>query len=978
MAQQIHFCTTADGVRIAYATAGAGPPLVKAANWLNHLEYDWQSPLWRPLLDGLAQDFRLIRYDERGNGLSDWDVPEFSLEVFVRDLEAVVEAAKLERFPLLGISQGGAVAIAYAVRHPERVSHLILHGAYPRGWARRGSTEEMERRETMLRLIRLGWGQDNPAFRQLWTTLYIPGGTPEQMSWFNEMQRISTSAENAERLFRALSELDVSDLLGQVRTPALVLHSRGDAAVPYAAGRELAARIPGARLVTLESKNHLVLQEEPAFEVFVREIRSFLGAPARPVSPVRAAAATAPVSAAARVALEPGGQLGPFRLVESLGAGGMGVVFRARDTRLERDVALKLLTAELAAHSSAAAMLLNEARAASALNHPNIAHVYEVGEASGHSYIAMEFVEGRPLSERIPAEGLPAEQVLRYGTQVAAAIGHAHDRGIIHRDLKSANVMVTPEGQAKVLDFGLAQRLAPEEVDQATRSRLTLDHGVAGTLAYMAPELFRGSPADARSDIWALGVALYEMAAGKQPFQGRTGYELTSAILRETPPALPPQVPAGLRAVVQRCLAKEPGERYRNAGELRAALEAIGSGTTELTAAVIPAEAATARAWWKRKRIVIPAAAIVVFALALWKGPMRISFDKAPFSISFGKTASEPSGPRTSTGTPASANKEANEYFERGVLLRRASFQPFRAQEMFERALELDPKFAEARAWYSDCQVAVVGGGFSNDNTWIYRAEEEIRKAMADDPNVARVYPALARIYLYQGRKELMPEALSRGEALDPQSEELAVWRFYYLFFSGNNSQARAIAEGLVERSPLYWVGHSILGTINLTEGHFDAALRNYQKPLDQDPQNMIATQRLAKTHVVIGQTVAARRILDSLSSEFRSNFVIRLAWALVYAREGRRPQALRELDAEVQKYIELNALYTSEAAEFYALLGEKEKALEWLERAVAKGDERAEWFRRSPLLENIRSEPRFQQILDSIAFRRQQRPAAR
>ena len=183
MEQQIRFCTAADGVRIAYATVGEGPPVVKAANWLNHLEYDWKSPIWRPLLEELAQDFRLVRYDERGNGLSDWNAADLSLDCFVRDLEAVVDAAGIERFALFGVSQGGAVAIAYAVRHPERVSHLVLHGAYGRGWARRGNPQETERRRVMLDLIRLGWGHDNPAFRQLWTTLYIPGGTPEQIQW---------------------------------------------------------------------------------------------------------------------------------------------------------------------------------------------------------------------------------------------------------------------------------------------------------------------------------------------------------------------------------------------------------------------------------------------------------------------------------------------------------------------------------------------------------------------------------------------------------------------------------------------------------------------------------------------------------------------------------------------------------------------------------------------------------------------------
>ena len=198
--QDIRFCMTADGVRIAFASAGKGPPLVKCANWLNHLEFDWQSPVWRHLLRELSSEFRLIRYDERGNGLSDWKVDDLSYEGMVRDLESVVDAAGLDRFPLLGISQGCAVAIGYAVRHPERVTRMVLHGGYAKGWRARSNPSEIARREAMLTLVREGWGQENPAFRQIFASWYIPDGSPEQWRWWNDLQRISTSPENAVRL----------------------------------------------------------------------------------------------------------------------------------------------------------------------------------------------------------------------------------------------------------------------------------------------------------------------------------------------------------------------------------------------------------------------------------------------------------------------------------------------------------------------------------------------------------------------------------------------------------------------------------------------------------------------------------------------------------------------------------------------------------------------------------------------------------
>ena len=270
--QEVHFCTASDGVRIAYALAGQGLPVVKAANWLNHLEYDWQSPIWSRLLHELATRHRLVRYDERGNGLSDWDVDDISFEAFVRDLESVIEAAGLDRFALLGISQGCAVSIVYAIRHPERVSRLVLYGGFARGRTKR----DAEHARTLFSIVEQGWGKENPAFRQFFTSLFFPEGTPEQMQWFNDLQRITTSPENALRIMRATGDVDISDLLPQVRVPTLVLHCRNDAAVVFDEGRRLAAGIPGAKFVALESRNHLVLESEPAWEKLIGEIKAFL------------------------------------------------------------------------------------------------------------------------------------------------------------------------------------------------------------------------------------------------------------------------------------------------------------------------------------------------------------------------------------------------------------------------------------------------------------------------------------------------------------------------------------------------------------------------------------------------------------------------------------------------------------------------------------------------------------------------------
>ncbi|EKS70450.1 two component LuxR family transcriptional regulator [Burkholderia sp. SJ98] len=275
--QHIRLCTASDGVRIAYATCGSGPPLIKAANWLSHLELDFTSPVWNHLMLELCGRHTLIRYDQRGCGLSDRDVGEISFDAWLRDLETVADASGLERFPLLGISQGASIAIAYAVAHPERVTHLVLHGGYARGRLKRSCDPALhEEAEMLVKLAELGWGKQNPAFRQFFTTQFIPGGTPEQHHWFNELERLTTTPRNAARIMRVFNEIDVVALLPRVQCPTLVLHASGDARVPFDESRLLAGQIAGARFVPLDSENHITLESEPAWQRWREEVRGFL------------------------------------------------------------------------------------------------------------------------------------------------------------------------------------------------------------------------------------------------------------------------------------------------------------------------------------------------------------------------------------------------------------------------------------------------------------------------------------------------------------------------------------------------------------------------------------------------------------------------------------------------------------------------------------------------------------------------------
>ncbi|TFG54305.1 MAG: serine/threonine-protein kinase [Candidatus Aminicenantes bacterium] len=652
---------------------------------------------------------------------------------------------------------------------------------------------------------------------------------------------------------------------------------------------------------------------------------------------------------------------GKYRILEEIGRGGMGVVYKAEDTQLKRTVALKFLSPDSTAVPSREKRFAQEAQNASALNHPNICTIYEVGEAERNSFIAMEYVDGRPLDRMIPDGGLPPNDILRYGSQIVEAFEHAHEKGVIHRDLKTANVMITPAGRVKVLDFGLAKRLVAEELGEATRSQfsLTEEGMIAGTPAYMAPETLQGHPADARSDIWAMGVVLYEMAAGTRPFEGRTGFELTSAILRDAPAPLPVRTAAGLSAVIRKCLEKDLEKRFQTVSEVRAALE------TNVLAKSSEASGPASMIRSRRGRWVLAGVALCVAGALI--------FTLAPRGGEKPGTAKD-RGAFLSTGARRSPVAEANEYFERGMLFLKAQFNLASARKMLERALELDPKFAEARGWYGFTFILEIDSGHSSDSSWLYKAEQELRRALQDDPDSASAHSSLAALYFFQGRKDLIPDEANKALALNPDGPDAKIWLFNYYAMSGEYAIAKEYINQLLESDPLFFPARMNLADILRLEGDLAGAIRESGKILEQDPRNPFAAKLLARTYIDGNDLPMARRSLESLSPDDQRGNESKLIWALLLALEGKTKEALAKMDEDSLKFGALSPWATSMVAEFYAVMGDPQKSLDWLETAVRNGDERDAWFRSDPSLAKVRDLPRFQQIIDSIEFRRKSR----
>jgi len=681
-----------------------------------------------------------------------------------------------------------------------------------------------------------------------------------------------------------------------------------------------------------------------------------------------------------------------YRIVEKVGEGGMGIVYRAHDGRLNRDVALKFLPAELLNNENARALLIREARTASALNHPNICTIYDVGEQDGQSYIVMEFVKGRSLTEQIPENGLPADTAIRYGEQIADAMAHAHEHGVIHRDLKSPNVVITGAGRVKVLDFGLAKHMTPGEISLKTQSisTLTSDGAIVGTMHYMAPELFRGESADARSDIWALGVILYEMANGKRPFRGKTSYELSSVILHEDPPRLADNVPMGLRAVTEHCLAKDPQQRYQHASEVRAALEALRTNSAMIPASAIQPPPAAPRSRFRSAMLASAAvlALLVITALAWklieikWRGSAAVSAASihSLAVLPLENLTGDPKQDYFADGMGDSLTTELSQIKKLRVISRSSVMQYKGKNEspaQIAQELGVDA-LVEGSVLRSGDRVRISAALVqpqTGQNLWAKNYERPTTDILALQSDVARDIVTQIQIQLTQPEQErlvktrsVIPEAYDAylqgrseaskrtGESLGqavadfrraiqidptyaPSYAALAETLVLYGDYSDVSSakvlpEAEEAAQNALRLDPDLASAHSALGLVNAFELKLSNSLSEYQRAIELNPGDANAHHWYALALAETGQSeqsiaeIKLAEELDPRSLIINSN----VAWCLYLA--GKYDEAI----AQAQKAILMDpsfAVAHGYLGQAYLEKGRYDEAFSELKKAI-------------------------------------------
>jgi eukaryotic-like serine/threonine-protein kinase len=653
-----------------------------------------------------------------------------------------------------------------------------------------------------------------------------------------------------------------------------------------------------------------------------------------------------------------------FRILDKLGSGGMGVVYRAEDTALGRTVALKFLPHERAKDQSVLERFKQEARTASALNHPHVCTIYEIGEDSGEVYIAMEYIKGQPLRERVGPEGLPVDAVIRFGRQIAAALEHAHEHGVIHRDLKLSNIMATPQGDAKVLDFGLARRIEDLDLTKTSLAEASLEKtvGLTGTIPYMAPELLEGKAASPRSDLWALGIVLYEMAAGHRPFSGKNFFQLSTAILKQPPPPLPQRIPSGLRAVIHRCLEKEPARRYQRASEVLAALEALGSGAEDSSATLSAAAdaprtpAAGKRGQWVRRLTPVWTLAIVL-AVTFWVMRPSRTHERSPGPphiqsiavLPLANLSADPQDAYFADGMTEELISALSKISALRVISRTSVMQykgvhkplPEIARELHADAV------VDGTVQRSEGRVKIRASlvdAREDRNLWSNSYEGELRDILSLQSQVAQAIAGEIQVKLTPQESA----SLSNSRRVNPQAYETYLRARYYWNkrTPGDLNKAIESFKAAIEIDPTYALAYT-----GLADSYSSLSVYGEVSPREAMPRAKAAAQRALEIDGTLAEAQATLANIesaydwDSAAAEagFRKalasnpNYASAHQWYAVYlSNQGRHEEAIGEIQ-RARELDPLSPIIGANAGADYYYARRYDRAIDELRRAVER-----------------------------------------
>jgi serine/threonine protein kinase/Flp pilus assembly protein TadD len=669
-------------------------------------------------------------------------------------------------------------------------------------------------------------------------------------------------------------------------------------------------------------------------------------------------------------------RLGPYRLLERVGAGGMGQVYRAvrDDGEFHRQVAVKVVKRGMDSEFILR-RFRQERQILAGLHHPNITVLLDGGATpDGLPYFVMEYVEGLPISVYCEERRLQLAERLRLFRTVCDAVQYAHKNHVIHRDLEPSNILVTQAEVPKLLDFGIARVF--EEGDGSEHTEASASTRSLMTPEYASPEQIRGENVTPATDIYSLGVVLYELLTHRRPYRvdPPSPQKIAIAVCEQEPekPSLAaarpegrgakdyPNLPAAetgwarrlrgdLDNIVLMALRKEPGLRYASAEQLsedvRRHLEGLPVAARRGTRSYRAVKYAR-----RHKAAVLSASMVLLAALAVWATlPLRHE---------------APEAPRLSSGGRPSASAEANEYFEKAKITYLGSWNPLRIMGLLEKALEKDPQFAAARAEYGFYHLIMIDGGLSDDVSWMDKAEQHLMQAIRDDPDCLQALSSMAALSFYRRRPDDVFKYAAAADRVSPGDEASRVWLINQYNLNGDYAAAKRLANDCLQRNPFHYTARMNLASMLEEEGDLEGAARESVKVLEQNPFIVNCIQTLAMTYLDAGKLDKAREVLQSVRPEDRENLQLRLGLALLQASEGRAAEARRTMDGRVQRWAGLVPFATIWAAQVYSVLGERDAAFEWLEKAIANGDRRFAWMRRTPHLGALRADPRFERVL--------------